>query len=90
VRHKWQVLAVIVGASAALYALGVGALALLPPPWGWVCLFPLAFVVGLACRAVELPRERRARLRYDMRCERCAYDLRATPHRCPECGRTTW
>ena len=80
----------IVAASAALYALGVGALAVIPPPWGWACMFPLAFLVALAWRAVELPRARRARRRYDMRCERCAYDLRATPHRCPECGRTTW
>ena len=89
-RHKWRALGVIVAASVALYAVGVGALALAPPPWGWACMFPLAVGVGLALRAVELPRERRARRRYDGRCERCAYDLRATPHRCPECGRTTW
>ena len=89
-RQKWRVLAMIVVGPGALYAIGVAALSVIPPPWGWVLMFPLAFVVGLACRAVELPRERRARLRYDMKCERCAYDLRATPHRCPECGRTTW
>jgi hypothetical protein len=90
VRQKLRVLAVIVAASAALYAVGTAALVLTPPPFGWLWMFPLAVVAGLACRALELPGERRARRRYDGRCERCEYDLRATPHRCPECGRTTW
>ena len=89
-RQKLRVLAVIVAAAAALYAVGTAALVLTPPPFGWLWMFPLAVVAGLACRALELPGERRARRRYDGRCERCEYDLRATPHRCPECGRTTW
>jgi len=84
------VLAVIVAAASALYAVGTVAMVLTPPPFGWLWLFPLAMAAGLACRLLEWPGERRARRRLGGRCERCAYDLRATPHRCPECGRTTW
>jgi len=89
-RRKLRALAVIVAAASALYALGTAAMVLTPPPFGWLWLFPLATAAGLACRLLEWPGERRTRRRLSGRCERCAYDLRATPHRCPECGRTTW
>src|SRR5688572_12023844 len=50
------------------------------PAWLPVAAFaapPLAFVVR---------RARRRRRRIAGRCAACGYDLRASPHRCPECG----
>ena len=86
-RRKWRALAVIVAATSALYAAGTAAMAFTPPPWGWVWLVPMAFAAALLLRLVQYPAERRAGRRDTGRCERCAYDLRATPQRCPECGR---
>jgi broad specificity phosphatase PhoE len=49
-------------------------------------LVPHWFVVGcFAGAAVVIRRRSRARLRTGL-CRLCAYDLRATPGRCPECG----
>ena len=80
----------ILGGATALYAAGIGAMMLTPPPWGWLWTIPLALTAGGVCRLMERPAERRALRRHSGRCERCAYDLRATPQRCPECGRATW
>jgi hypothetical protein len=48
---------------------------------------PLAFAAVLPiCRAASwVPILKRRRLRRGQ-CVHCGYDLRATPHRCPECG----
>jgi hypothetical protein len=45
-------------------------------------VLPAAWVVLLLAR-----RRRAARLRDAPVCPSCGYDLRATPERCPECGR---
>jgi hypothetical protein len=88
--RKLRVLGAITAGAAALYAAGILAMYLTPPPLGWVWLVPLAVVAAFAMRLLERPSEERALRRARGQCERCAYDLRATPHRCPECGRTTW
>jgi hypothetical protein len=89
-RRKLLVLATIGGGATALYGAGAAVLYLMPTPWGFAFLLPLAVAAAGACRLLERPREERALRRANGQCERCAYDLRATPYRCPECGRSTW
>ena len=89
-RRKLRVFAAIVLGASALYAAGAAVLSLTPPPWGVVWLVPLAFAAACGLRLLERPAEQRSMRRASGQCERCAYDLRATPYRCPECGRETW
>ena len=50
----------------------------------WTAALALAVPPALAIRR----RRRERRLATAGRCPRCGYDLRATPHCCPECGAT--
>jgi hypothetical protein len=84
--RKLRVLALVTVGAAVLYAAGTAVMLL--APWPWVWLVPLAVLAAALLRLVERPAERRALRRAWGRCERCEYDLRATPWRCPECGRT--
>jgi hypothetical protein len=55
---------------------------LMAPCWA-VCL--LWLLPPVAC-AIGFHRRRRRRRNAPDTCRSCGYDLRATPHRCPECG----
>jgi hypothetical protein len=52
----------------------------------WMLFLPAA-LIGSALPAGRLVRRlRAAQRRHARRCEACGYDLRTSPHRCPECG----
>lgn len=52
------------------------------PAWSVVAASAIPPAYWLVLRR----RWRRRRLREAGRCEQCGYDVRVTPHRCPECG----
>ena len=65
------------------------------PAWDWLAnavpLWAIALSTALppylVARAIMRQRRERRRLHAEARlCQRCGYDLRATPQRCPECG----
>jgi hypothetical protein len=51
--------------------------------WWWPVS---AFVIGTPLSILTFGYRRRMKRRAAMLCESCGYDLRGTPHRCPECG----
>jgi hypothetical protein len=52
---------------------------------GWLLLIGLAILAWAFAERI-LAASRRSAARNSGFCAECGYDLRATPHRCPECG----
>jgi hypothetical protein len=61
------------------------AIELLALAFGWIALLPFAWWAG--DWDIRHHRQRLHRMRANQICTHCGYDLRATPDRCPECGR---
>jgi hypothetical protein len=58
------------------------------PAWFVVLILAIFPAMWVICLCRERIRRRRRRLRRG-ECLHCGYDLRATPQRCPECGRSS-
>ena len=81
----WRIVLILV-ATPTVYVAAVATMALTPFPWSLLWFVPFAWLVALAARyLVDPPRYTSRRRRLGL-CERCGYDLRASPDRCPECG----
>lgn len=61
---------------------------LLGIPWWFLIALPLAPAFERSERRYRVGRRRRTRRARGL-CRACGYDLRASPNRCPECGKIT-
>jgi hypothetical protein len=77
---------VVLVLTPVLYLAAVLTAASTPFPWSLLWIAPLAGAVALGSRYLLDPPRHVSRRRRLGLCERCGYDLRASPHRCPECG----
>jgi hypothetical protein len=76
-------------AALALYVLALLTIARTAFPWNLLWVVPFGAAAAFCAEFCLNPSPRESERRRLGLCERCGYDLRATPHRCPECGLPT-
>jgi hypothetical protein len=86
VSGPWRTILVLAGVGVPLYAAALLVIAHTPFPWGLLWVVPFGGATGGCARYLLDPPVRQSRRRRLGLCERCGYDLRASPERCPECG----
>jgi hypothetical protein len=55
---------------------------------GLAMVFLLVPLIGTIAAGIALRNRWRQTRNAGLRCSKCGYDLRATPERCPECGKS--
>ena len=78
----------LISVALALYALALFTIARTAFPWNLLWVVPFGGTAAFCAEFCLNPSKQSKRREMGL-CERCGYDLRATPHRCPECGLAT-